>query len=235
MKDEKLHNSVAERITQLIVDGVYPPGSRLPGERSLAERFNVGRGTIREAAVALQTQGYISIKTGSGAYVLDPTERESQRLPNVSASDLTKARMLFESEAAALAARNISDETLKHLDRQIKTMASNDPSDNEASQQADREFHLTIAKASGNSAVQHIIEILWQMRNELPNVRAVHASICSRESAAARAADHTEILVALRKHDPLGARLAMQKHFTRLLKSKWMAQPRMLKPQKNGV
>ena len=152
MSDKRLYHAVADKITKLINDGAYPPGSRLPGERELAEQFGVSRVTIREAEIALQALGQITIKTGSGAYVLDPSERDGRALPNVSAFELTEARSLFESEAAALAARNISDETLAHLDELIETMASDDPKDEEASQLADRQFHLAIAAAAVNAS-----------------------------------------------------------------------------------
>ena len=219
MSDKRLYHAVADKITKLINDGAYPPGSRLPGERELAEQFGVSRVTIREAEIALQALGQITIKTGSGAYVLDPSERDGRALPNVSAFELTEARSLFESEAAALAARNISDETLAHLDELIETMASDDPEDEAASQLADRQFHQAIAAAAGNAAVQYIIETLWQIRTESPAVREVHAAVCSKETGTDRAAEHFEVLEALRKRDPAAARIAMQKHFTRLLTS----------------
>lgn len=219
MKDKRLYHSVADEITKLIDDGAYPPGSRLPGERELAEQFGVSRVTIREAEIALQTLGYIRIKTGSGVYALDPAEREDQGLPDVSVFELTEARSLFESEAAALAARQVSDETLHRLGELVETMSSDDPQWEEASQQADREFHLTIAAASGNAAVQFVIETLWKIRTELPAVREVHAAICHDEDATDRGAEHAEVLTALRNHDPSAARQAMQKHFSRLLGS----------------
>jgi len=219
MKDKRLYHSISEKIKNLIRDGAYPPGSRLPGERELAEQFGVSRVTIREAEIALQSLGYISIKTGSGVYVLDPAEKVGQGLPDISAFELTEARSLFESEAAALAARVISDESLRHLDGLLETMSSDDPQDEEASQQADQEFHLTIAAASGNAAVQYIVETLWKIRTELPNVREVHAAICHDETATERGSEHEEVLVALRNRDPAAARRAMQKHFTHLIGS----------------
>jgi len=109
MKEKRLYQQIAERIKKQITQGTHPPGSRLPGERELAEQFEVSRLTIREAEIALQALGYINIKTGSGAYVLELAEREGQGLPNICAFELTEARLMFESEAAALAARHISD------------------------------------------------------------------------------------------------------------------------------
>ena len=219
MSDKRLYHTVAESIKQLIDEGTYPPGSRLPGERELAEQFGVSRVTIREAEIALQAVGQISIKTGSGVYVLDPAELGDDSLPDVTAFELTEARSLFESEAAALAAREMDDDTLRRLEELIETMSSEDPNDDEASQAADREFHLTIAAASGNAAVQYIVETLWKMRTELHPVREVHAAVCASETGEDRGAEHSEVLEALRKHDGPAARMAMQKHFTRLLTS----------------
>lgn len=219
MSDKRLYHSVADQIKNLISEGAFPPGSRLPGERELAERFDVSRVTVREAEIALQALGYIRIKTGSGVYVLDPAEKFSQGMPNVSAYELTEARLLFESEAAALAARNITEETLHHLDDLIETMSSDDPQDEEASQQADQEFHLVIAAACGNAAVQYIVETLWKMRTELPAVREVHEAICASENAGDRGTEHAVVLSALRSRDPAAARKAMQEHFRSLLGS----------------
>jgi len=217
MKGEKLYQSVADQLTELINDGVFPPGTRLPGERDLAERFGVSRVTIREAEIVLQALGRIKIKRGSGAYVLDQATKEEGRFPDVGAFELTEARLLFESESAALAARNISEEALERLEAFVKTMSDNDPDDYEASQLADRDFHLTIAAASGNEAVRHVVETLWRMQQELASVREVHESVCSRESAADRGAEHAPILNALQNGDSAAARAAMREHFRRLL------------------
>lgn len=219
MTDRRPYHAVADKIANLIADGSYPPGSRLPGERELAEQYGVSRVTIREAAIALQALGYIRIRTGSGIYVLDRARNKNNGLPEVSAFELTEARSLFESEAAALAARRIDDETLRLLEELIETMSSNDPRDEEASQQADQQFHLAIAAASGNEAVKYIVEILWKMRTGIPAVREVHAAICREEDAAKRGAEHAEVLSALRNHDPSEARLAMRAHFGRLIES----------------
>ncbi|HSX64752.1 MAG TPA: GntR family transcriptional regulator, partial [Pseudoxanthomonas sp.] len=66
MSENRLYQSIAAKILALIESGEFPSGSRLPGERDLAERFGVSRVTIREAEIALEAQGWIAIKTGSG-------------------------------------------------------------------------------------------------------------------------------------------------------------------------
>jgi DNA-binding FadR family transcriptional regulator len=214
---DRLFQGIADQIVALIDEGVFPRGTRLPGERELAERFNVSRVTIREAAIALQAVGVLRIKTGSGIYVADGTDRNDDTLlPKVSALELTEARSLFESEAAALAAPVISAETLAKLDDLLAAMAVEQ--DDEKSTEIDREFHMTIASASGNAAITHVIRTLWRLRTELPEVRHTHESVCHHDGMT-RQDEHAAVVEALRSHDPQGARLAMRQHFQRLLGS----------------
>ncbi len=217
MTEKRLYHSVADQIMKLIRDGSFPPGTRLPGERELAERFNVSRVTVREAEIALQAQGYISIKTGSGVYVLDPEEKASVGLQSVTAFELTEARLLFESEAAALAAKHISDETLDHLSDLVVRMSEDDSALSETSQDADQEFHLTIAEASGNAVVQYVVESLWKIRTEVPAIKDVHTAICAADVHLHD--EHADVVKALRERDPAAARRAMQAHFRGLLGS----------------
>ena len=217
MAERRLFQDIVEQILALVEQGAFPPGSRLPGERELAERFDVSRVTIREAEIALQAMGKVQIKPGAGVYVTDQAAA-GPALPDVSAFELTEARSLFEAEAAALAAPVISDQLLARLDDLLVLMGSDDSDDMESTNQADREFHLTIASASGNKAILHVIETLWRMRTELPQVRATHESVCCHD-AQSRTEEHAQIVRALRARDSQGARMAMRAHFNRLLEA----------------
>lgn len=217
MKEQRLYETVAQGIAQRMHEGVYPPGTRLPGERELAEQFEVSRVTIRQALISLQALGKLEVRPGSGSHVLNAAVSQVDVLPSVSALELTEARSLFESEVAALAAPDISDETLAELEQLIVEMSS-DHDDVDAAELADRDFHLTIAAAAGNSVLYYIVEKLWRMRMELAPVKKVYDSVCS-EDATVRGGEHREILDALHSRDPAQARLAMRKHFTRLLES----------------
>lgn len=212
----RLFHGIAERIAALIEEGAFPPGSKLPGERELAERFGVSRVTVREAAVALQAAGRVDIRAGSGVYVKDPARGARDGLPEVSPFELTEARSLFESEAAALAASIISDADLERLERCVNAMARCDPDlDHE---EADRQFHLIIASVSGNRAILHTIQSLWRMRTELEPVKQFHASVCKTD-ASTLVAEHAAVLEALKRRDPAAARTAMRGHFNRLLEA----------------
>jgi DNA-binding FadR family transcriptional regulator len=218
MAERRLFQDVAEKIVALIDEGVFPPGTRLPGERELSERFNVSRVTIREAEIALQATGRIRIKTGSGVYVSENAPTDDERLPDVSAFELTEARSLFESEAAALAAPIISDKDIAVLRQLLDEMAAEGENNDERATEVDRLFHLTIAAASGNKAIIHIVKLLWRLRMEVPSVRETHASVCHHDGSI-RQREHAAIVDALAQHDSAAARLAMRQHFSRLLEA----------------
>ncbi|WP_299194032.1 FadR/GntR family transcriptional regulator [uncultured Erythrobacter sp.] len=223
MTSKRLFQSVAEQIAGLIDAGAFPPGTRLPGERELAERLGVSRVTIREAEIALQAIGRLEIKTGSGVYVSEAQPEERSALPGASAFEVTEARLLVESETAALAAHNITDEAVNKLARLVEQMRTGGE---EAANEADEEFHRTIAEASNNAAMVHTVKTLWRMRQEIPEVKATYEAVCIHD-AESRTAEHEAIFVALRNRDPAGARAAMREHFHRLIETMLDATERM--------
>jgi len=214
---ERRYQTITKELVALIESGEFPVGSRLPGERELAERFQVSRVTIREAAIALEALGYIAVKTGSGAYVQRPRSAGAS-LPDVSAFELTAARSVIEAEAAALAAANLTEPGLAKLEALIEAMGSVGTGDSETGDALDKDFHLTIARLAGNPVIEHTVEQLWRMRNELPRVRRVYDGVCVSD-AKARTEEHAMILDALRRRDPAAARHAMREHFRRLFEA----------------
>ena len=93
----KLYQRIAEEIAAAIVAGRYPLGTRLPGERDLAEEFSVSRPTIREAMIALEIRGLIEARQGSGLYVTHaPAAAERAPELDVGAFELVEARTLCE-------------------------------------------------------------------------------------------------------------------------------------------
>lgn len=215
MSSKRLFQSVAEQIASLIDEGTYPAGTRLPGERELAEKLGVSRVTIREAEIALQAVGRLEIKTGSGVYVSEVPVAQNLALPRASAFEVTEARLLVESESAALAAHNISDDGIARLAKWIEQMGSENA---DQANEADEQFHLAIAEASNNAAMVHTIQSLWRMREEIPEVKATYETVCAHD-AASRTAEHRAIFDALKARDPAAARTAMREHFHRLLES----------------
>ena len=217
MAEKRLYHTVARGILDMIDSGTYPPGTRLPGERDLAEKFQVSRVVVREAEISLEAIGRLEIKVGSGVYVLDKQASIGLALPSISPFELTQTRLLFEPECAALAAKLITDEEIAELEGTLDRMMSA-PVDSPDGERADMDFHLLIAKATGNEANVFFLQTLWRMRTEIESVKRVYSAICHEDSSH-RVNEHSEIMDAMRRRDPSAARAAMQKHFARLLKA----------------
>lgn len=216
MTSRKLYQRIAEDIAAAISRGRYAPGSRLPGERDLAEEFSVSRPTIREAMIALEIRGLVEARQGSGIYVtLSPAQGATIQLPDldVGAFELIEARMVFEGEAAALAAVAIDEAKLAALRATLAEMAQD--SDSPEALGADRRFHMLIAEATGNTLVQSVVETLWSIRESSPLCVRMFAQ-ARREGVTPRIAEHEAIVDALAARDPKAAREAMRDHLGRV-------------------
>jgi GntR family hexuronate regulon transcriptional repressor len=212
----KLYQQVASTIMAAITAGKYKPGERLPSERDLAVAFKVSRPTIREAMIALEIRGLAESRHGSGIYVSDnPAAQVPAGDLDIGAFELTEARRLFEGEAAALAATTITDEQLQELEAIIAEMVDENAR-KQKGEIADRSFHVTIARATRNTAITTVIENLWDMRYKSP-LCAYMLERARRVGVQPRISEHRKILAALRKHDSKGARKAMRDHLARVI------------------
>lgn len=213
----KLYQQVASAIASAITAGRYPVGSRLPSERDLAEEFGVSRPTVREAMIALEIRGLVEARHGSGIYVMEGAEAGAPPLDlDIGAFELTEARRLFEGEACALAASVITDEELVELETILADMVGENSLATSIGEQADRRFHLTIARATRNTAILMVVETLWDIRYRSP--------LCAAMLTRARQVgvrplieDHREILDALIQRDPSAARQVMRAHLGRVI------------------
>lgn len=212
----RLYQRVAEMLAEVIASGEYPVGSRLPAERKLAERFNVSRPTVREAIIALELAGCVEVKGGSGVYV---TSGSSQGLAgtelDIGAFEILEARIIFESEAAAIAAKVITNEELADLKAALKSMVAENEQKH-ISENADEMFHLLIAKATHNEAIISVCKHLWELRNS-SNVSASILDKVRQAGSRPRIEEHVAILEALEKRDPDAARAAMREHLSRVV------------------
>lgn len=219
MAKERLYHKIAYQIIEMIESGIFPPGIRLPGERELGQKLGVSRVSIREALISLEAQGRIDIKMGSGAYVLDDHDFSKRAaLPKVGPFELTEARSVIESEAAALAAPMITDETLEKLEGYVNDMLGDGGIAGPEQEEADRLFHTTIAKVTNNTALIYTINNLWNMRSEAMKVPTLYKTICENDGVSLEQ-EHRAILDALRTRDADLSRRAMKAHFNRMLKT----------------
>jgi DNA-binding FadR family transcriptional regulator len=212
MSGRRLFWSIVEKIEASINSGMYSPGSRLPPERELAEMFNISRPTVREAIIALEVRKKVEVKTGSGVYVLKTVDQLAP-INNINAFEVTQARALIEGEVAAVAAKKISKDELKQLDKTLSDMKSGI---NIAA--ADEDFHHIIVNATHNAAMILSVENLWKLRSSTPEIIKDYDSVCSSDNAQTLA-EHQAIYQALASGNASDARQAMHAHFNRLINS----------------
>ena len=212
---QKLYQQIARTIAAAVEDGRYAPGDKLPSERELAEDFGVSRPTIRDAMIALEFQGLVEARQGSGVYVkAAPQICEDASERDVSALELAEARRLFEGEACALAAAIITDEQVALLDGLVADMARDSAA--EEFERHELEFHLAVARATGNAAITATVEDLWALRRQSSGCVAAlrRARTNSRGDFVG---EHRKIACALRSRDPKAARQAMHGHLAQVI------------------
>src|SRR5512142_2617649 len=111
IEPRRLYRQIADQIRTLIGSGEFPAGARLPPERDLAKQLRVSRPSVREALIALEVEGLVEVRVGSGIYVQSPPPP----LPSLVSSanghgpagpfELIDARRAIEGECAAIAAK----------------------------------------------------------------------------------------------------------------------------------
>src|SRR5207247_5427618 len=126
IKKTRVAEEIADRMRVLILDGTFRTGHPLPGERVLAERFGVSRGSIRDALRMLETIGLLETRHGQGTF---PRELDVNRLVAPLASVLTyrhdlrdellDVRRLFEPGVARAAALRVPGDNLADLQRLV--------------------------------------------------------------------------------------------------------------------
>lgn len=212
----KLYQSVAQSVAEAIETGRYQPGQKLPSERELTELYNVSRPTIREAMIALEIRGLVEARHNSGVFVAAalPPPSDDPDL-DIGAFGLAEARKLVEGETAALAAKTITDEEVSALYILLDRIGRDFERD-VLDDSADRSFHLTIAKATRNAALLHIVETLWDLRHKAPLTREMFRR-ARTIGISPFLNDHKAIVDALAARDPDASRRAMQAHLTNVM------------------
>jgi GntR family uxuAB operon transcriptional repressor len=215
--EPRLYRVVADRIQQLIREEGIAGGERLPSERDLATKLEVSRASLREALIALELGGVIEVRGGSGVYVSeqpDPDSALSEAGPGP--FEVLAARRLIESEVAAIAARVATDGAIDAILRAVQEMEAHH-ANKSSNEQADRNFHLAIARATGNSALVGTLEYLWDQRGRLWHKLKEHFQ--TEELRQETLKDHRRILEAIAAHDPAAARKAMRAHLERVTRT----------------
>jgi GntR family transcriptional repressor for pyruvate dehydrogenase complex len=217
IKKIRVAEEIADRIRVLVLDGTFPTGHPLPGERFLAERFAVSRGSIRDALRMLETIGLLETRHGQGTF---PRELDVSRLVAPLASvlnyhqdlrdELMDVRRMFEPAVARVAALRVTDDDLADLQRIVETQRRKLRSGRSALVE-DTAFHAVLARATRNRAVMHIMETL---NNLLIDSRTLSLRQKGRPERSIEG--HEAVVAALRRRDPEAAARAMHTHIDQI-------------------
>ena len=208
-----LGDQIENRLLEYIQKEPLEIGAKLPNEFVLAEKFGVGRSTIREAVKGLVFKGILEVRRGSGTYVVstclpqnDPLGLAKLRDKYKLALELFDVRLMLEPEIVSMAAENAEEEDLKQLKRLCDETEQMYLSGQDHIPK-DIEFHTYIARCSKNRVVEMLVPII--------NTAVVTFADLTRYLLKDETiSTHRAIVDAVTARDPMGARCAMVMHLT---------------------
>lgn len=219
----KAENGVAQKeiiskIRDLIHFKNLEPGDKLPSERMLSEKFGVSRSNIKEAIRKLEFYGILISKPQSGTFIanIGPVAMKGMledilRLDDPDFRSLVETRILLELKTSSLAALHRTDEDLAQMKAALEAY-SDKVMNGEDAVQEDLLFHLSIAKASGNSLMNMFMLIITP--EIITNFEKYH--VCDENQAFVGIQEHKDIYEAIKQQDPKLAKEKMKVHFKML-------------------
>lgn len=216
IKHYTVTDEVISQLKELILQGSFLPGDKMPSELEMCTAFSVGRTTIREALKALEAMGYLE-RSRRGTYLKDNDNNTSaassydEIIKRARISDLFEARRALEVEIVVLAAQKASEEDIDTLQGIINNMMAYSE-DIHLFIENDAKFHTYLGEACGNQVLGYLVAEL----NDLL-VEAVGEAITKNHSTADRAIrSHQKILEAIKKGSLVEAREMMLKHLNEI-------------------
>lgn len=210
-KSPSIPEVILEKIQKLIAEGKLRPGDYLPSEIELAERFGVGRSSVREAMRVLQLVGVVEVIQGKGTFVREPgilpLMIDWSRIAQMGIiSEVMEARQFMEVLLAQLAAERATDENIEALRMALKR-SKESLSNIENNVHAGVNFHLALADAAHNQ----VLALMYRTIRDL-YLETARRTRLTQEIALDRFHDHERLLQAIIARDPEAAAQAMKEH-----------------------
>ncbi|WP_108398620.1 FadR/GntR family transcriptional regulator [Devosia submarina] len=217
----RLYQTVAQKIAAMIQSNGHMADWRIPSERELADQLGVSRPVIREAIIALEMLGLVEVRGRTGIVVLEqPTRPISFDTFNADIGpgpfELLEARLAIEASAAAMAAERATTADHAILEACIEQMQL----EREVvllNEKGDRDFHLNIARISGNAIILSMTEALWVQRDHSVMWKKLHEHIHAPDVRPLWIGDHHAVLSAIRLRNPDAAYKAMARHIRNVI------------------
>ncbi|CAM3930699.1 FadR/GntR family transcriptional regulator [Bordetella tumulicola] len=210
IEPRRLYRQIADQLRLLIQSGEFPIGARLPPERDLALKLGVSRPSVREALIALEVEGLVEVRMGSGIYVHSRDAANS--VVAESPLETIRARQLVEGELAAQAAELAQPTQVAALREALQTMRD-EAAAGQVPIQGDRLFHLRVAEMTGNSVLLRVVGDLFDERHNPLSVK-LGDYFENPASWKAAIAEHGLVVEAIAAGDAVRARDAMRHHLS---------------------
>ena len=214
--NQKVQNIIIGKIGDLINVKNLEPGDKLPSERMLSDKFEVSRSNVREAIQKLEFYGLLKSIPQSGTFVanigvvaMNGMIEDIIRLESSDFKALVETRILLELKTVRLAAIRRTDEDLKNIKEALDAYEEKVLLGEDAVQE-DLLFHLSIAKACGNSSINtFMLTITPQI---IIDFEKYH--VCDKKMSTMAIKEHTKIYEAIKNQDPKAAKQKMKNHFS---------------------
>ncbi|GGD58856.1 FadR/GntR family transcriptional regulator [Paenibacillus nasutitermitis] len=217
---KKNYEIITDELRRIIEAGLIKPNEKLATIDQLAAQYRVGRSTVREALSHLKALGLVESRQGGGTYVKKPglepqAVLESLQTSNAELSQLLQVRKILEVGAAELAAKHRIAEDVEELGKiigQMRDAVGNE----EISQIYDTNFHLAIARASGNAILETIMtHISAAMFRTVKDSRRLWL-YSGKDAAGKLFEEHKKLFEAIRDGDSKTAVSTMAKHIAQV-------------------
>lgn len=209
----RAYENVLVHIHQQVEEGVLRPGDKLPSERKLAERYGIGRSSVRDAIRILEMRGVVKPRQGGGTVVLafssDTLVAELAGTlvrKRALVQELMEVRCMIEPPLAARAAAHASAAQIEQLEDVLRRQRDK-VRRGELAVDEDTEFHSEIARAAGNTVMLAVLDTLVSLLTETRR-----HFLQDDERARSSLAGHRLVLGAIRRREPAAAETAMRKH-----------------------
>jgi GntR family transcriptional regulator, transcriptional repressor for pyruvate dehydrogenase complex len=212
IEPRRLYRQIADQLRGLLELGEFAAGARLPPERDLAAQLGVSRPSVREALIALEVEGIVEVRMGSGIYVRPVGAARARPVSAQSPLETIRARQLIESELAAHAAVHMKKAQVAGLKNALALMRQEVASGHTPTL-GDRLFHLRIAEAADNSVLHRVVSELFDERRN-PLFEQLGSHFETAVSWAAAIEEHQAVVDAIARHEPEHARAAMATHLS---------------------
>jgi len=212
---------VEDRVLELVRAGELRHGERLPNEPELARLLGVARSSVRTALQRLQSLGVVEVNRGRGWFVAaEPKRRAADLMLDRIAErefdilDIMEVRISLEGTAAALASVRATPGQLDEIVKLCRSHQDAPTSDRDRLLETDEAFHSAIVDAACNDYLRTMYGMLTPLIAEWRRDSFSSATVHDRSGL-----DHNQIVVQLRRHDEVGARLTMTSHLMGLYKA----------------